>query len=191
MNFVHYERIILIICDTNLNYCCSVLFLHNLHPSPSPPPPPPSRETSRVQIRDDILRDGLVHFIPCSRSGQSFSRGRQTDHGLRLFHSYITRGKATPWPLPLKLEFDPYPWYLITPASYLWMNWNSNRDGKNQPVSSSDSTTSRFFRWRKMGQALSHTISYHRYSRQLDNSRRLSNNDTEILSYLKNCTYEL
>lgn len=57
MNFVCYERIILIICDTNLNYCCSTPFLHD-------------RETSRVQIRDDILRDGLVCFILCSRSSQ-------------------------------------------------------------------------------------------------------------------------
>lgn len=57
MNFVCYERIILITCDTNLNYCCSALFLHK-------------HETSRVQIRDDILRDGLVRFIPYSRSGQ-------------------------------------------------------------------------------------------------------------------------
>lgn len=44
--------------------------------------------------------------------------------------------RSIPWPPPMKLEFDPYPWYLITWASYLSMNWNSDCDGKNQPVSS-------------------------------------------------------
>lgn len=78
---------------------------------------------------------------------------RQTNRsGLRLFHSQPE--KATPWPLPLKLEFDPYPWYLITPASYLSTNWNSDRDSKNHPVSSSDSTTSCFFGCGKVEQAI-------------------------------------
>lgn len=29
-------------------------------------------------------------------------------------------------PRTVKLEFDPCPWYLITPSSYLSANWNSN-----------------------------------------------------------------
>lgn len=141
-----YEWIILIICDTNLNYC-SALFLHN-------------RKTSRVQIRDDILRDGLVCFIPCSRSGPSFSQGRRP-RSLSL--SFLTE-KVTPWPLPLKLEFDPYPWYLITPASYLSTSWNSDRDSKNHTISFSDSTTPRFFGCGKIGQALLYFICYSSYS---------------------------
>lgn len=34
-------------------------------------------------------------------------------------------------PRTVKLEFDPWPWYLITSSSYLSANWNSNCNGES------------------------------------------------------------
>lgn len=84
----------------------------------------------RIEIRNDILRNGLVCLIPCSGSHEA---------GRPIWTTSLSSltWKGVPWPLSLKLEFDPYPWYLITPASYLSTNWNSDPDSKNYPVSSS------------------------------------------------------
>jgi len=149
---VCYERIILIICDTNLNYCYSALFLHNC-------------ETLRVQIRDGILWDGLIYFIPSSED-LSFSRGRQT---ISSFSFLTWEGN----PLTSAAEIGIWSVFPISNnLAYLWTNWNTNRHGKNHFVSSSDSTTSYLFRWGKMGQAL-YIISCYWYSSQLNNSKKL------------------